>query len=58
MPKTKKTEMKLGYIQVEKSGKKITIPRIGAEIPSIERDQEFTVPSKLINFIKRKEVNL
>lgn len=55
MPKTKKTEMKLGYVQVEKSGKKITIPRIGAEIPSIERDQEFTVPSKLINFIKRKE---
>lgn len=55
MPKTNKPEMKLGYIQVEKSGKKITVPQIGIEIPSIERDQQINITPKMLDFFKKKE---
>jgi hypothetical protein len=55
MQKKNKDEMKLGYVQVEKSGKKITIPQIGAEIPSMDRDQEFSIQQKMLNFLKKKE---
>ena len=55
MSKTNKPEIKLGYIQVEKAGKKTTIPELGIELPSIERDQQFKIEKKLLNVFKKKQ---
>lgn len=50
-----KSEMKLGYIQIEKTGKKSFISGINKEIDSIERDFEYKVDQKFFDFLKKKE---